>query len=168
MSNELTVREGLNKVLRLLDHALGDSDPNIPEFEDFEESGLSKEEFEAQNEQENPVFYAHLILSEALAAEQQVEPVAWSYEIATQIKVSTNINRGNEYKGWENRTTKHKPCVPEGSIRNLIPLFTHPAPLRELSDDEIDEIWVNVLTNRDGSLKHEQFAKALLSAARGK
>lgn len=51
------------------------------------------------------------------------EPVAWMYEIATAF-------RNEEYCGWEPRLTKGKPFVPQGSMRNLTPLYAHPPATR--------------------------------------
>ena len=50
----------------------------------------------------------------------QLEPTevrAWGYELATWRNSATG-----EYGGWEWRVTSHKPCVLEGSMRNLTPL----------------------------------------------
>lgn len=44
------------------------------------------------------------------------KPVAWSYELATRL------TEDGSYRGWERHLTFYKPCVPEGSIRNLTPL----------------------------------------------
>jgi hypothetical protein len=48
-------------------------------------------------------------------------PVAWSYELAR------SMNRGTgEYSDWGQELTMFKPRVPDGSIRNLTPLYTRP------------------------------------------
>lgn len=52
------------------------------------------------------------------------EPVAWMYELATMIDAETG-----EYGGWGGtKLGLHKPDVPEGSIRNLTPLYAAPPP----------------------------------------
>ena len=56
----------------------------------------------------------------------QEEPVAWRFELAT-------MRAGDTYTGWRApQLSFRKPCVPEGSIRNLTPLYAHPpAPQAE-------------------------------------
>lgn len=57
---------------------------------------------------------------------EDAQPVAWSFELATVRDRETG-----EYSSWgEPRLSFTKPCVPEGSIRNLTALgpITHPAP----------------------------------------
>lgn len=45
------------------------------------------------------------------------EPVAWRYELAAGMT-------DGEYSNWQpSQVTLHKPCVPEGAIRNLTPLY---------------------------------------------
>jgi hypothetical protein len=43
---------------------------------------------------------------------------AWSYELASGIDLTDG-----SYVGWQRHITAHKPCVPDGSIRNLKPLY---------------------------------------------
>jgi hypothetical protein len=52
----------------------------------------------------------------------QSEPVAWAYELAY------TVIEGRYYDRWYKEISYFKPCVPEGSIRNLRPLYAHPAP----------------------------------------
>jgi hypothetical protein len=55
------------------------------------------------------------------------EPIAWIYELAY-------VMRGDKYSDWRERITKHKPNVPEGSIRNLRPLYAaSPTPPTSLA-----------------------------------
>lgn len=49
-------------------------------------------------------------------------PVAWIYELATVYD-----SRTDEYLGWKKYVSETKPIVPEGSIRNLRPLYEGPA-----------------------------------------
>lgn len=49
------------------------------------------------------------------------KPVAWSYELAGYY----NAGRAR-YDGWKKQLTDYAPNVPEGSIRNLQPLYTRP------------------------------------------
>lgn len=51
------------------------------------------------------------------------EPVAWEYELATVRSV------GGTYGAWEGRLSRTRPSVPEGSIRDLRPLYATP-PVR--------------------------------------
>ena len=52
------------------------------------------------------------------------EPVAWMFELATMQDAETG-----EYGGWEGtKLGLCKPKVPEGSIRNLMPLYAAPPP----------------------------------------
>lgn len=55
-----------------------------------------------------------------------VEPVAWSYELATHIQ--GGVTGDKQYTSFEARISLDKPNVPEGSIRNLRPLYTSPPP----------------------------------------
>jgi hypothetical protein len=73
-------------------------------------------------------------LRAALAQEEQ-EPVAWAYEIATTV-------RDGKGARWESRITEYEPKVPIGMIRNLTLLYTH-QPGREwrgLTEKEIQSI----------------------------
>lgn len=47
-----------------------------------------------------------------------VKPVAWRFELAT-----TKCN-DDGYGGWTERLSNFEPNVPDGSIRNLTPLYT--------------------------------------------
>ena len=69
----------------------------------------------------------------AAKAEPVQEPVAWSYELATTMLE-------HRYDGWEHLITRYKPNVPEGSIRNLTPLFAAPHQRKPLTDEEIDAL----------------------------
>jgi hypothetical protein len=62
--------------------------------------------------------------AQALARRDGVEgPVAWKYELASSIRDD------GTYTNWQPPVVRlKKPHVPEGSIRNLTPLFAHPAP----------------------------------------
>jgi len=55
----------------------------------------------------------------AIAAyEATAQPVAWSFQLASYIST------GGEYMKWSaTQLSTSKPCVPEGSIRNLMPLY---------------------------------------------
>jgi hypothetical protein len=51
------------------------------------------------------------------------EPVAWVYELARARHPETG-----EYTNWgPPQVTLYEPCVPEGSIRNLRPLYAMPS-----------------------------------------
>lgn len=52
--------------------------------------------------------------------ENRDEVLAYSYELATYLDRNTG-----QYEGWKPVLTKHKPCVPVGSIRNLIELVAN-------------------------------------------
>lgn len=66
------------------------------------------------------------------------EPVAWRYELATTI-------HENEYGGWEQLITPYKPNAPDGSIRNLTPLYTAPPQRKPLTEEEIPALAEQVL-----------------------
>jgi len=54
-------------------------------------------------------------------------PVAWCYDLAS---VAYTFAGKQEYTGWTESILSHtEPVVPDGSIRNLTPLYLHPAPL---------------------------------------
>jgi hypothetical protein len=55
-------------------------------------------------------------------------PLAYAFEIATSRWPD------GRYDGWEKRLSDRKPEVPEGSIRNLRPLYAHPQPGGELRE----------------------------------
>jgi hypothetical protein len=63
------------------------------------------------------------------------EPAAWAYELATTFRGEG----GNaSYGGWVPRLSREKPNVPEGSIRNLTPLYSGTAPpAEEISDERL-------------------------------
>ncbi len=67
-------------------------------------------------------------------AEPEQEPVAWRYELATAIFES------GEYTGWRCTISEKEPCVPENSIRNLQPLYTHPPQRKPLTDEELKRV----------------------------
>lgn len=53
------------------------------------------------------------------------EPVAWEYELATRI--THGPERGQMgYEGFDRRISFKKPNVPDGTVRNLRPLYSHP------------------------------------------
>lgn len=58
-----------------------------------------------------------------IRVERYEEPDAWEYELATRVR---HLSVGNDYEGWELRLSKTKPNVPDGSIRNLRPLYARP------------------------------------------
>jgi hypothetical protein len=59
------------------------------------------------------------IIAKALNAVEG-EPVAWRYELAAGMT-------DGEYSNWQPpQVTLHKPCVPEGAVRNLTPLYAGP------------------------------------------
>ena len=72
-------------------------------------------------------------LSAALAEPEQ-KPVAWRYELSTAIFES------GEYSGWRCTISEKEPCVPENSIRNLQPLYTHPPQRKPLTDEELKRV----------------------------
>lgn len=57
-----------------------------------------------------------------LGKSPEAEPDAYEYELATVI-------REGVYSGWKIHLSKDKPNVPEGSVRNLVPLYKHQPPL---------------------------------------
>jgi hypothetical protein len=64
------------------------------------------------------------IASAAEAEKAKPEPVAWLYDLATAYDSTTQA-----YCGWVPRVTTTKPSVPEGSIKDEVPLYLHPAPI---------------------------------------
>ena len=56
-------------------------------------------------------------LAQQSAMTTDAKPDAWSYELA-MIR-----NDAGEYYAWRKYLTDHEPCAPEGSIRNLVPLY---------------------------------------------
>ena len=48
----------------------------------------------------------------------------------------------------------------------IIPLYTH--PVKELTDDEINQVALEVEWHCDGQINHEQFARAILRKAQEK
>lgn len=87
-----------------------------------------------------------------LSAQQaDVEPDAWSYELAHGIAAS------GVYSNWESRLSRNKPCVPDGSIRNMKPLYGI-API-SVSGDAKSFDWGRlvqcILRCMDASIKNE-------------
>ena len=59
-------------------------------------------------------------LEAALAQQAEpVEPVAWMFES------ERNFNLVG-YGGWEKRITEYRPNAPQGSVRNVTPLYAAP------------------------------------------
>lgn len=57
------------------------------------------------------------------------EPLAWRYELATYYDRETGL-----YSDWEGRLSEYEPYVPEGSIRNLTPLYAAQRPWNSMAD----------------------------------
>ena len=57
-------------------------------------------------------------MSDLLSRIEEVEPVAYSYELA-----HSRCNQSGDYCDWHKRLSFTKPSVPLGSIRNLVPLY---------------------------------------------
>jgi len=85
------------------------------------------------------------------------EPVAWMFEYGT--------DRGDAVNGisWYPNVHFKKPNL-GGLIRNIEPLYTHPA--KTLTDEEIIEIWSGMET--DTSEQNIAFARAILRKAQEK
>lgn len=71
---------------------------------------------------------ARLLVIEALrnfrSAPPPAEPVAWRYELATTMEWKDGKAVGPAgYGGWKWHLTEYEPQVPEGSLRNLTPLY---------------------------------------------
>jgi len=88
-------------------------------------------------------------------AEPEQEPVAWRYELATAIFES------GEYSGWRCTISEKEPCVPENSIRNLQPLYTHPPQRKPLTDEEIVDLWADVSIDYDDQINIIEMARAI-------
>ncbi len=59
--------------------------------------------------------------------EDDAPPVAWAYELANYTRPD------GTYTGWCPRLDWHEPNVPEGSLRNLVPLYaTKPTEIESL------------------------------------
>lgn len=72
------------------------------------------------------------------AVRGEVEPVAWQFQLAH----SRDVN--GEYFGWgPMRVAFEKPCVPEGSIRKLQPLYSatlHPSPEDPIGGQDVEAV----------------------------
>ena len=66
---------------------------------------------------------------------EPVEPVAWMFELARNFNLEG-------YGGWEKRITEYRPNTPEGSVRNVTPLYTAPPKLVPLTEGEIEDIYL--------------------------
>lgn len=64
---------------------------------------------------------AHQLAMETAPEAPAGEPVAWRYELATRVAEG-------QYTNWKWHVGVVEPHVPEGSIRNLTPLYAAPAP----------------------------------------
>lgn len=87
---------------------------------------------------------AQELIHTALAAPEQ-EPVAWVTRLGDYGHIS-----------W----VKDQPDYP---IKYTIPLFTHPAPSKPvpLTDEDARKIWLSVLSETQGPLPIEIFARAI-------
>jgi hypothetical protein len=62
------------------------------------------------------------------------EPVAWTFELARSIIPATK-----EYTNWGSAQLSFtEPNVPEGSVRNLRPLYAAPHPSPAISDEAVE------------------------------
>ena len=86
------------------------------------------------------------------------EPVAWMFEYGT--------DRGDAVNGisWYPNVHFKKPEL-SGLIRNIEPLYTH--PVKELTDEEIYEVWKQTTKLMYRGV-HEEFARAILRQAQEK
>lgn len=92
-------------------------------------------------------------------------PTAWSYELGTRM------NADGSYDGWEKRLTATRPQVPEGSIRDLVPLgaigeVEHPSDLPVLDGDEGDlEAYGNASSREEAlAIGREHFPDPVVDA----
>ena len=76
-------------------------------------------------------FQAELAALRAALAQQAepVEPVAWMFELARNFNLEG-------YGGWEKRITEYRPNTPEGSVRNVTPLYTATPKRKPLTEEE--------------------------------
>ena len=79
-------------------------------------------------------------LRQAIEQLEKVEPVAWKFDRATFHEGDL---RGRQ---WVNGLySQHKPRDVGGAmIRNLTPIYTHPAPLRELTEEDAKALVLSV------------------------
>jgi hypothetical protein len=80
------------------------------------------------------------------------EPDAWSYELATSMI-------DGEYAYWSERITRDRPNVPDGAVRNLIPLYRHPAREVRLgaAPTEVSELGVFGIVSSEGKWNYGVF-----------
>ena len=74
----------------------------------------------------------------------------------------------NEPVAWMSTTGKNfvsekAPSYVKRGIDGWIPLYTH--PVKELTDEEISQVALEVEWHCDGQINHEQFARAILRKA---
>lgn len=83
-------------------------------------------------------------------SEQQREPVAWTYELA-------HCCSGGEYGCWQSHLSRDKPNVPNGSIRDLIPLYELPEPgVMTSTEATCDQIVAAVCTLMDAKINQDK------------
>jgi hypothetical protein len=71
------------------------------------------------------------VVKDSLTTQQeQGEPVAWMYILATTIKDGV-------YGGWENKLSRQKPNAPEGAVNHIVPLYTTPQQRKPLTDEQM-------------------------------
>ena len=78
---------------------------------------------------------------------EPVEPVAWMFELARNFNLEG-------YGGWEKRITEYRPNTPEGSVRNVTPLYTAPPQRAPLTEEEIIDATEHIDTSRNGYFIH--------------
>ena len=100
-------------------------------------------------------------------AEPQGEPAAWMRKWAFDGEKPYKEKNANGRMAWPIRF-KVLPVTKGKHFADDVALFTNTAPLRDLSDEEIDKAWRSV----DYTVSYDQFridvARAIIAAAREK
>lgn len=100
---------------------------------------------------------ADAILSALSPLPHSGEAVAWQFELAKGIEHRPDGTR--VYHDFERKISVHKPNVPEGSIRNLTPLYATPVQSRDevratSPVGEGDRAWPIVERDDDGDISY--------------
>lgn len=109
--------------------------------------------------EEDDPYRCGVALRQAIEQMEKVEPVAFRIDYGSNNLGEQRFYVADSVRRMQNNLAAHDIA---GLPYVVVPLYTHPAPLRELTDEEIEEVWHTELDNRQLSS-----IRAILAKARG-
>lgn len=94
------------------------------------------------------------ILRQHQAVAEPIEPVAYSYELATTLG-------SDGYSDFEPALTRYEPCVPACSIRNMRPLYAI-SPAKDATSEELFQRFIKENDSEDYPFKGEEYDMSLI------